>query len=119
MTVERRNLPPEEQKSLPRYPLPVALLGRLAVAQSAQGRGIGPRLLRDALRRVLETSTSVGCLGVIVDAKDESAEGFYLNFGFTPLPLEAGTPPWPRRLFIALETVRDALAVEDRDAFMA
>ena len=63
-------------RSLPRYPMPVALLGRLAIHQEAQGRGLGQRLLGDALRRVLAAGNMVGCVGVIVDAKNEAAESF-------------------------------------------
>jgi ribosomal protein S18 acetylase RimI-like enzyme len=88
---------------LPRYPLPVALIGRLAVHVKAQGRGVGGRLLRDALRRVLDASRSIGCLGVIVDAKDESAQGFYEKFGFVVLK---GSTGWPRRMFLSLATLK-------------
>lgn len=62
---------------LARYPMPVALIGRLAVHRAAQGRGLGQALLRDALRRILDLADAIGCLGVIVDAKNEAVERFY------------------------------------------
>lgn len=68
-------------RKLPRYPMPVALLARLAVHKLGQGRGLGQRLLGDALRRVLSARKVVGCVGVIVDAKNESAEASILATG--------------------------------------
>jgi GNAT superfamily N-acetyltransferase len=85
--------------------MPVALLGRLAAHRKAQGQGVGKRLLRDALHRVADVSGQIGCLGVVVDAKDEVAEGFYARFGFVTLPGVA----WPRRMFLSMETLRAAL----------
>lgn len=88
----------------PRYPLPVALLGRLAVAETAQGKGIEARLLRDALRRVAALADQIGCVGVVVDAMDEEAARFYEKFGFESVT----TGPWPRRMFLAIGTLRAA-----------
>jgi len=88
--------------SLPRYPMPVALLGRLAVHRDMRGKGLGARLLRDALARVASVADQIGCLGVIVDAKDEPAERFYQKYGFANLT----TGPWPRRLFLSLATLK-------------
>lgn len=90
---------------LPKYPLPVALIGRFAVHQDAQGRGVGGRLLGDALRRILEAAAQVGCLGVIVDAKDPMAEQFYAKFGFAPLAVDH----WPRRMFLAVAVIQGAV----------
>lgn len=87
---------------LPRYPMPVALIGRLAVDERARGRRVGEALLVDALRRVLDAAGVVGCVGVVVDAKDERAEAFYARYDFQPL--RAG--PRPRRMFISVAQVR-------------
>jgi GNAT superfamily N-acetyltransferase len=89
---------------LPRYPLPVALIGRLAVDERARGRGFGEELLIDALARVVAAGDSVGCVGVIVDAKDESAERFYARYGFVTVQAEAG----PHRMFLPMATARAA-----------
>ena len=90
---------------LPRYPLPVALIGRLAVQQAAQGQRVGQRLLVDALRRVHLAARHVGCVGVLVDAKNERAEGFYLRYGFVPIEVTT----WPHRLFLPMGTLIAAL----------
>lgn len=92
------------KRKLPKYPMPVALIGRLAVDQRAQRRGLGERLLMDALRRVLDAANLVGCLGIIVDAKDEAAQGFYERYDFATVT----SADWPRRMFLALGTARAA-----------
>jgi GNAT superfamily N-acetyltransferase len=80
-----KNLPPKMAKKLPKHPIPVVLLARLAVDQSMHGQGLGRELLMDALRRILEVSKSLGIHAVEVDAIDEAAKTFYEKFGFTPL----------------------------------
>lgn len=89
---------------LPRYPLPVALIGRLAVHEKAQRRGIGTVLVADAVRRILEAADHLGCIGVIVDAKDDAAIRFYARFGFAMVDSSG----WPQRMFLPLMTVRAA-----------
>lgn len=78
------DVPPAMAKKLPRHPVPVALLGRLAVDQSAQGQGLGEELLMNALRRCLELSETVGIFAVEVLAIDTQAKGFYEKYGFLP-----------------------------------
>lgn len=93
-------LPPDMMKKLPRYgQLPVTLLGRLAVDQTARRQGVGEFLLVDALRRCLEGSQHIGAMAVIVDAKDEQAESFYRHFDFLPFQLT------PRRLFLPMRQI--------------
>lgn len=89
-----------QKKRLPRHPVPVALLARLAVSMDAQGCGLGELLLLDALRRVVLTSEHLGIHAIEVDAIDESAKKFYLKYGFTELLDD------PRHLYIPLKTVR-------------
>lgn len=79
------NLPPEVAKRLPKHPVPVILLGRLAVDQNAKGKGLGKALLRDALRRSLDLSEQLGLLAVEVLAIDAEAREFYSKYGFVPL----------------------------------
>ena len=64
-------LPEARRGRLPRYPLPVLRVARLAVSVSARGRGIGQALLRHALRLARRTAAEIGCVGVVVDAKPE------------------------------------------------
>ncbi len=82
-------------KRLPRYPLvPVARLGRLAVDQAYRGRKLGSALLWDAVARALRSEIAVFAL--IVDAKDDQAEAFYLHHGFVAFGSQ------PRQLVLPL-----------------
>lgn len=75
-------LPDDVAKKLPRYPqVPVARLGRLAVAEAAQGKGLGGELLWDALSR-LKRQTDMGIWACVTDPKDEAAAKFYAHHGF-------------------------------------
>ncbi|NQX00549.1 GNAT family N-acetyltransferase [bacterium] len=78
---------PQVVKQLPRYPrLGAVLLGRLAVAKTAQKLGLGELLLFDAMHRVMHTSIPAALM--ITDPKDENAEAFYRKYGFKPLNSE-------------------------------
>ena len=80
-------LAPAIAKKLPRYPVvPAAMLGRLAVADTARGKGLGTALMVDAIRRVARSDLAVFAL--FVDAKDEAARTFYERHGFELLPGE-------------------------------
>jgi ribosomal protein S18 acetylase RimI-like enzyme len=94
-------LPPEEAKRLPRYPtVPAVRIGRLAVDERFQGRGLGGALLVDATRRILQAGPAVYAL--LVDAKNERAGAFYRRYLFQPL---IGRP---RTLFLPLATAEKA-----------
>jgi GNAT superfamily N-acetyltransferase len=80
-----QNLPAGAAKKLPRHPVPVILLARLAVDRSAQGCGLGRILLADALKRSLGLADRLGIYAVEVDAIDTAAKSFYERFGFVPL----------------------------------
>jgi GNAT superfamily N-acetyltransferase len=84
-SVNCADLPDALARKLPRYSVPVALLGRLAVDQSFQGRGLGSILLADACHKVVQASRVLAVVGIIVDAKDAAAASFYHHFGFVPL----------------------------------
>ena len=85
------------------FPIPVALLARLAVSSPHQGVGLGRSLLLDALQRVLRASHEVAIRAVTVDAIDERAASFYRAFGFEPSDLTSST------LMITLHALRQAL----------
>jgi GNAT superfamily N-acetyltransferase len=96
-------LPSAVTKKLPRYPVvPAALLGRLAVARSYQGRGLGGVLLVDALKR--SARAEMGVFAMVVDAKDLTAQRFYEHYGFTLLPGDS------RRLFLSIDAALRRLA---------
>ncbi len=79
------SIPEDLRKRLPRYPVPVAHLGRLAVDQSMQGQGLGEDLLIDALARIARVADDIGVHAVEVVAINKAARRFYLKYGFTPL----------------------------------
>ena len=91
-----------ENDGLPRYAIPSALIGRLAVDQNHQGNGYGKLLLIDALKRILEISEEIGIHCITVDAKDDNARKFYENFGFEELLDEKN------HLYISIEKVRNS-----------
>lgn len=91
------------QKGLPsRQPIPVALLGRLAVDLQAQGNRIGERLLSDALSNTQQISSRIGCFAVVVDALSENAKRFYVRYGFRALSDD------PLHLYMTLKDIRKA-----------
>lgn len=95
---QKDELPPALAKRLPHYPVPAAVLGRLAVDREQQGQGLGETLLLDAIRRVVRASTTIAVYAIIVDAKNERAQAFYERYGFRAFA------SLPRRLFLPLET---------------
>jgi GNAT superfamily N-acetyltransferase len=100
--IDVESLPANEGKKLPRHPVPIVLIARLAVDRSVQGRGLGGILLRDALTRSLELSESLGIHAVVVDALDDEAKAFYQKYGFLPLTNRG------MRLYLGLGTIRQA-----------
>lgn len=98
--VHFEHIPEELRKRLPKYPVPVAHLGRLAVDASAQGRGLGEFLLLDALARIVQAADSIAIHAVEVVAIDDAARRFYLKYGFAPLLDD------PHHLYIAIKTLK-------------
>lgn len=90
----RRNMPD---------PIPVVVLGRLAIDQSFQGQGIGRALMRDACLRVSSAADTIGIRGMLVHALSAEAQAFYKNIGFEPSPLD------PMTLMVTLADIRTAL----------
>lgn len=79
-------LPEALAKKLPRYPVPVALIGRLAVDAAFQGKGLGSILLANACQKVANASATLAVAGIVVEAKDTAAISFYRHFDFQPFP---------------------------------
>jgi len=92
------DLPEGYPKKLPRFPLPVTLLGRMAVSQNLHGRRLGEFLLMHALERAWTGSQQVASWAGVVDAKAGARE-FYLKHDFVPLPSQ------PNRLFLPMATI--------------
>ncbi|WP_083269082.1 GNAT family N-acetyltransferase [Bosea vaviloviae] len=68
-----------------KWEIPFLLLGRLAVDRQWQGQGYGDALIVHAFKTTRAAAQQIGILGMIVDAKDEKAAGFYEGFGFRRL----------------------------------
>ncbi len=96
--IRAADLPEDFAKKLPRFPLPVTLLGRMAVAEGLRGQGMGEFLLMHALERAFLGSQQVASWAVIVDAKAGARE-FYLKYEFVPLPEQ------PERMFLPMKTI--------------
>ncbi len=82
-------------------PIPVMIIGRLAVDQNWQGKRIGKALLRDAILRTLQASEIAGIRAILVEAISEEAKLFYEKCGFTVSPIA------PMTLMI---TINDAIS---------
>lgn len=93
-----------ESAKLPRYPVPSALIARLAVESNAQGRGLGLLLMLDALARVVRIADEMGIHAVEVVALHEWARAFYERLGFVVLQDD------PLHLFLPLPIARSLLS---------
>lgn len=89
----RRNMPD---------PIPVVVLGRLAIARSHQGQGLGRSMFQDAARRIVQTADTIGIRGLLVHAMSDDAMAFYLQLGLNPSPLE------PMTLMVTIADLRAA-----------
>ncbi|MEW5944273.1 MAG: GNAT family N-acetyltransferase [Pseudomonadota bacterium] len=92
----RRNMPD---------PIPVVVLGRIAVDQAYQGQGLGRAMIQDAGRRVIHAADTIGIRGVIVHALSDEARTFYERVGFEPSMLDSMT------LLITLPDLKAALGI--------
>lgn len=88
----RRNMPD---------PIPVAVLGRLAVDRNWQGRSLGRALVRDAGLRLLNAAETLGIRGLLVHAINDEAKNFYLTLGFESSPID------PLTLMVRLQDMAD------------
>ncbi len=89
-SVARQEAPGNVRRSMP-DPIPVIVLGRLAVDLKWQGSGIGPGLLKDAVIRAVSVAQQVGVRALLVHALDEKAKGFYTLHGFIESPMDSMT----------------------------
>jgi len=97
-TIAAEKLPPAQAKQLPRYPIPAALLGKLAVDRAWQKRGIGKLLLANAIRRLQHVEQEIGIHVLVVDPKTEALRDFYARFGFLHFPPD-------KRLFLFMASL--------------
>jgi len=91
----RRNMPD---------PVPVMIIGRLAIEQTMQGQSIGPALLRDAVLRTMQAAEIAGIRAILVHAISDRAKRFYEKWGFVSSPVD------PMTLMITLAEAQKVLA---------
>ncbi len=84
-------------------PIPVVVLGRLAVDRSFHGKGLGRALLRDAGYRVIQAADIIGIRGLLVQALSADAKAFYEHIGFDASSLD------PMTLMITLADLKASL----------
>ena len=72
-------------------PIPVVVLGRLAISRTHQSQGLGRALFQDAAKRVVHAADTIGIRGLLVHAISDEAKAFYLKLGLVPSPIEPMT----------------------------
>lgn len=92
----RRNMPD---------PIPVMVIGRLAVDYNWQSQGIGRGLVRDAVLRTLQAATIAGIRAILVHALNEEAKQFYEKCGFISSPVA------PMTLMVTIKDASSALGI--------
>ncbi len=95
--IERAFLPKSQQRNRP-DPIPVALLGQLAVHTDYQGQGHAKSLLQFALKTSLHAAEIVGMVGVITHPLDDGVRAFYARWHFQDLPHDPRRAMWVRLL---------------------
>lgn len=84
-------------------PVPVMVIGRLAIDSAYQGQSLGRALLRDAVLRTLQAADIAGIRALLVHAISEEAKGFYERWGFQPSPID------PMTLMVTMQDAQEAL----------
>ena len=96
LSIDLASLPAKISSTLPRHPVPCALIGRLVVDSAMHGRGLGRMLLADAVKRTMAAGETVAMHALIVHSASNDAKRFHERLGFAPLTDE------PMRLFLPL-----------------
>ncbi|WP_085216930.1 GNAT family N-acetyltransferase [Methylomagnum ishizawai] len=97
---DHRDAPSRVTQGIGRYPVPLMILARLAVALDEQGNGFGAAMLKDALQRTIRVADIAGIRALFVHAKDDEARAFYEYFNFRPSPID------PYQLFLLTKDIR-------------
>jgi GNAT superfamily N-acetyltransferase len=102
-SVERISTTSNFSRGMP-DPIPVIILGRLAIDTRYQGKRLGAALLKDAMLRTLSVANDVGIRGLLVHAISEDAKQFYLKYGFQESPTE------PMTLLLSIKNITQHLS---------
>ena len=106
-SVKAENMLKVSDTKLPKYPVPVILLSRLAVNTRHQGKGIGQKLLMISFHKLSESvNNGIGAFGMLTQAVDERAVAFYAHHDFKVLDPNASM--YPRNMFIHTKTIIDS-----------
>ena len=100
-SVSFHSFPDDMARKIPRYPIPTAPIGRLAIDRRRQGEKLGTLLLADALKRIRDAADKMGIHAVTVQALHAKAAAFYKSFGFQPFKDD------PLHLFLPMATIRN------------
>jgi GNAT superfamily N-acetyltransferase len=103
-SIIRATAPGKIRRNMP-DPIPVLVLGRLAVDLNHQGKGIGKALIKDAVLRTLQASEIAGIRAILVHALDEKVKQFYEQCGFVPSPI------YPLTLMLTLADAKKSFDV--------
>ncbi len=101
-SIDHHKAPSSLKRNMP-DPVPVMILGRLAIDQNHQSKGLGSSLLRDALLRTLQASQIAGIKAIMVEAISDGAKSFYKKYGFRDSSIE------DRLLFITITEAQKCL----------
>lgn len=99
-SVEPATAAPRVVKGIPKHPVPVMILARLAVDLEHQVVGLGKALLKDALKRTAQAADIAGIRALLVHAKDDNARRWYLNWEFEPSASD------PFHLFLLMKDIK-------------
>jgi GNAT superfamily N-acetyltransferase len=100
--ISHKSVPKNMQRNMP-DPLPILLLGRLAIDKKHHNKGLGSALLRDAMIRAVNVASDAGIFAILVHSLSEQGKRFYISRGFVASPLQ------PMTLMMTLETIRSIL----------
>ena len=100
--IERAFLPKPLQRNRP-DPIPVTLLGQLAVDQAYHGRGYAASLLQFAFKTALRAADAIGSMGVLTHPLDDGVRQFYARWGFQDLAFDPG-----RAMFVRMVDLRQS-----------
>lgn len=103
-SAEYKSAPAGIQKGLARHPVPVVLIGRLAVDRRYRGHGLGRFLVRDAIMRTVEAADRIAVRAIMVQAKNSEAAAFYERLGFVASEGD------PLLFFMTLKDAKKSLA---------
>lgn len=101
-SVEHTDTPNKLKRNMP-DPIPVVILGRLAIDKNYQERGLGGALFKDAILRTINISRKIGIKAILVHALSENAKKFYLQYGFIVSPIDDMT------LFLSIDNLKEHL----------